>query len=580
MSLAMLFLSAFVSPALATPLLLTPNSNRVFSSFQFDGNGFLYSPGQNANNSLDPMVLYRIPLAGGSPTQWTPTPSQNDYDVNPFLFTPDHSHIVYRVARSSSNGDLFSIPIGSGSPVQLTNTNLVTGGIYSTGFWLTPSGDRAIYLGRTPSTGRQELYSVPTDGSPAPIRLNGDLINSIGSADFVTLTPDGTNILYTALQENGHRDLYRVSPAGGASTRINTTVGVGSTIEAGYQMSNAGDFVVYGGGNRIYRKNVVGGTEVSLSPMLTATIDRFWVPPAGSRVLYTTDTNGDSRKELWSVPAAGGIATAFTGLLSNNPSVDYLNVLTGHRTNGTDMVAFRTSDSDGLSSFYVAPTDGGNATLLARLSTPGSYYPPYSMKFTDSGDYLILQNNSTRELYTYPTAGGAGHAFGPVFGYSLHPDGEHFIFAQEQYPTNERFFWARLDNATTAVDLTAGISPVVYAGMGITPDGRQLIYKTGTGSSTPQNFWSISLPANVPGDFNGDTVVDTADYVAWRKKFGNPYTQQDYETWRANFGVSAGSGSTANSVVSSASEVPEMNSVRLAAFAAALLVCFNGLRRG
>jgi hypothetical protein len=39
-----------------------------------------------------------------------------------------------------------------------------------------------------------------------------------------------------------------------------------------------------------------------------------------------------------------------------------------------------------------------------------------------------------------------------------------------------------------------------------------------------------------PGDFNGDGVVDTADYVVWRKGLGSIYTPDDYEVWRANFG--------------------------------------------
>lgn len=35
------------------------------------------------------------------------------------------------------------------------------------------------------------------------------------------------------------------------------------------------------------------------------------------------------------------------------------------------------------------------------------------------------------------------------------------------------------------------------------------------------------------GDYNGNGVVDDADYVVWRKNEG---TQLEYNTWRANFG--------------------------------------------
>ena len=50
----------------------------------------------------------------------------------------------------------------------------------------------------------------------------------------------------------------------------------------------------------------------------------------------------------------------------------------------------------------------------------------------------------------------------------------------------------------------------------------------------------------VPGDFNTDGTVDAADYVFWRDRLGNPFTQEDYNVWRANFdAVSAGAGSGA-----------------------------------
>jgi hypothetical protein len=45
------------------------------------------------------------------------------------------------------------------------------------------------------------------------------------------------------------------------------------------------------------------------------------------------------------------------------------------------------------------------------------------------------------------------------------------------------------------------------------------------------------------GDHNQDGTVDAADYVFWRKADG---TQTEYDTWRAHFGQTAGSGSGAS----------------------------------
>ena len=55
----------------------------------------------------------------------------------------------------------------------------------------------------------------------------------------------------------------------------------------------------------------------------------------------------------------------------------------------------------------------------------------------------------------------------------------------------------------------------------------------------------------LPGDYNGNHVVDGADYVVWRKTFGANVPQysgadgngnmivdaQDYDVWRAHFGM-------------------------------------------
>src|SRR4051794_14376247 len=54
---------------------------------------------------------------------------------------------------------------------------------------------------------------------------------------------------------------------------------------------------------------------------------------------------------------------------------------------------------------------------------------------------------------------------------------------------------------------------------------------------------SVTIPGTAlryrPGDFNGSSAVDAADYVTWRTQAG---TQPDFNTWRSNFAVAYGSG--------------------------------------
>jgi hypothetical protein len=68
------------------------------------------------------------------------------------------------------------------------------------------------------------------------------------------------------------------------------------------------------------------------------------------------------------------------------------------------------------------------------------------------------------------------------------------------------------------------------------------------------------------GDYNQDGTVDAADYVVWRKTDG---TQAGYDTWRANFGATAGGGTGAGGASPSHAGVPEPATLVLLIFAAA-----------
>jgi hypothetical protein len=73
------------------------------------------------------------------------------------------------------------------------------------------------------------------------------------------------------------------------------------------------------------------------------------------------------------------------------------------------------------------------------------------------------------------------------------------------------------------------------------------------GNVTLSNFTAAGLA----GDYNGNGVVDAADYVMWRNDpsaFGGD--PAGYNTWRANFGKTGGSGAS----LAGAAVVPEPGS--------------------
>jgi hypothetical protein len=82
--------------------------------------------------------------------------------------------------------------------------------------------------------------------------------------------------------------------------------------------------------------------------------------------------------------------------------------------------------------------------------------------------------------------------------------------------------------------------------------------------------WTV-VPNGPDGDYNGNGIVDSADYVVWRKSNGTPSA---YTLWRNNFGAT-GSGAGAGVSSSPAGAVPEPASWTLAI----AIACFANLRR-
>jgi hypothetical protein len=83
---------------------------------------------------------------------------------------------------------------------------------------------------------------------------------------------------------------------------------------------------------------------------------------------------------------------------------------------------------------------------------------------------------------------------------------------------------------------------------------------------------SLTVVAGLPGDFNGNGVVDAADYVMWRNNVGSTTALPNdsiggtigpaqYSEWRAHFGQTSGSGSGA--IETGSSSVPEPTAATL-----------------
>jgi hypothetical protein len=73
---------------------------------------------------------------------------------------------------------------------------------------------------------------------------------------------------------------------------------------------------------------------------------------------------------------------------------------------------------------------------------------------------------------------------------------------------------------------------------------------------------AMIAPSSLPGDFNGDGIVDALDYTVWRNNLGDPdesdlnwsgdggdVSASDYDLWKSNYGRSlSGNGGIADSL--------------------------------
>ena len=85
--------------------------------------------------------------------------------------------------------------------------------------------------------------------------------------------------------------------------------------------------------------------------------------------------------------------------------------------------------------------------------------------------------------------------------------------------------------------------------------------------------WSIDEPVSLLGDYNGDLIVDGADYATWRNSVGTGSVVGSLAEWRANFGATAATSAVASPF---SFGVPEPTAVSLAGV---LLLLSGAMRR-
>jgi hypothetical protein len=115
-----------------------------------------------------------------------------------------------------------------------------------------------------------------------------------------------------------------------------------------------------------------------------------------------------------------------------------------------------------------------------------------------------------------------------------------------------------------------GVNIQLPADQNEAPVGYYMLFLVNDQGTPSMAEWIRATPnILLDGDFNGDDVVDAADYSVWRDGLGDEYSEADYELWKNNFGLTAGAAAESSAVA-----VPEPASL-LPFISSLLLFCFG-----
>ena len=315
--------------------------------------------------------------------------------------TPDSQRLVFVADfEEERNHHLYSVPIdGSEAPVRLSGP--LNGGIMrdSTSFFITPDSKSVVYRFQASGSDQYDAYVAPIDGASSAVSLGADQL----SGNF-GLSDDGAYFLY---QTSDFR-VYSV-PLDRSRAPVELTAGVREPRFFGFSAFEGmaeSVFVVatYGTNDyALYRMPIDGSSPAVLVAPHNAS--RIRLSEDGQRVVYYVDLGIVQPKEIFSAPIDGSSEpTPLVPSLSDGDNVwDYA------LSETSDVVSFRAAIGDSTGEVFAVPVDGSTAPV--RLSDRNEVGSVRWVGSSPAGD-LALFVASTRDgdhftpkLYSVTTDG-------------------------------------------------------------------------------------------------------------------------------------------------------------------------------
>jgi Tol biopolymer transport system component len=345
-----------------------------------------------------PVELFVVPLEGGSstPLGLPELPLDGPPDLTRvFSISPDGElgvSVMYERLPEDVNEDpdpvvLFSVPLAGGLA-----TVLHEGAWFNDPFEFAGDGQRVVY------DRAGELFSVNVGGGLAE-RLSPDLPLP-GSRLRFSLTPDGAHTIYAQDGEQGFRELYSVTTAGGERTTLSHPDGVAGAFP--WQVAPSGERVVFAQSvgpafeRALYSVPVTGGEPTLLSPPAAFQPGLRGIRGlrvSADRVVYSAEQDRLDLTDLYSVPIAGGPVTPLGGPVARHGTSGGLEEDRFHVTPDGTRVVFVVDSTDnvfdGLLDLYSVPIGGGVATKLNEPRPADHNISASSLEISPDGSHVV-----------------------------------------------------------------------------------------------------------------------------------------------------------------------------------------------
>jgi len=403
---------------------------------------------------------------------------------------------VYR----TTGGQLYAIATTTGAVIELTVPGVSCGASHSVSaplFQVSPDSLSVVFMGDGPGND-DELYSVPSDGSAPPVKIDGTTALTQDLFSAYSFTPDGQQVIFVRPVSESLRKGLFVTPVDGGSApaKLSPTSPTEDVRDHLYVPSR--DLVVFLSDGKLYSCPLSGGPAVQLEVTVSGFEGSLSVSPDGDRVLYL------KAGVYYSRHLGGGAAmTLGSSGGSSTPAI--------RSTPGSDRAIFASATT-----LYSRPIDGSGSVQQLSQNPPPSGFLSRSFAITPDGSSVVYKGDLNTldrvELFSVPVDGSAApvnlsinhslgaDAFSDLLPWSLDPDGSHVVYVGQSgaAQTSRELVRAPVDGSS-APSVLAGSQPDrILNAFAFADGGVRIVFQAGL-QDPFFPFWSGEL-FSVPAD--------------------------------------------------------------------------------